>query len=187
MADEDKKQAVALNSEPRRRKWLFLLPLAVFMLISTGLAAALFRGSDDASKFKRHEGDTIPMVRIGDFDPSSMRGSAYVVNFFASWCAPCVAEHAEFKKMAENGVPVVGIAYKDSPEAVRRFLDKRGNPFAVIGYDSDGRGGIEWGLTGVPETFLVGRDGTILLHRVGQMDAANTLHAIGLWRKAGEK
>lgn len=89
------------------------------------------------------------------------RGRAYVVNLFASWCTPCRAEHPQLMALSRQGVEIVGIAYKDRPEASAAFLAELGNPFADAGLDPDGRYGLEIGVTGVPETFVIGPDGII--------------------------
>jgi len=86
---------------------------------------------------------------------------AYVVNLFASWCTPCSAEHPELIALQRQGVDIVGIAYKDRPEASAAFLSELGNPFSDVGQDPEGRYGLEIGVTGVPETFVIGADGTI--------------------------
>ncbi|MEC7794409.1 MAG: DsbE family thiol:disulfide interchange protein [Pseudomonadota bacterium] len=91
-----------------------------------------------------------------------------VVNFFASWCVPCKAEHAMLSRLVErDGMRLVGINYKDKPEDVVRWLADLGNPYSAIGSDLDGRAGIEWGISGVPETFIVSGDGTVLYRYVG--------------------
>lgn len=89
------------------------------------------------------------------------RGRAYVVNLFASWCTPCRAEHPQLMALSRQGVDIVGIAYKDRPEASAAFLNELGNPFTDVGQDPEGRYGLEIGVTGVPETFVIGPDGII--------------------------
>lgn len=89
------------------------------------------------------------------------RGRAYVINMFASWCAPCRVEHPQLMTLQRQGVDIVGIAYKDRPAASAAFLAELGNPFADVGSDPEGRYGLEIGVTGVPETFVIGPDGTI--------------------------
>ncbi|MBX3429164.1 MAG: DsbE family thiol:disulfide interchange protein [Hyphomonadaceae bacterium] len=88
-------------------------------------------------------------------------GRAYVVNLFASWCTPCRAEHPQLLTLSRQGVDIVGIAYKDRPEAATAYLAELGNPFTDVGLDPDGRYGLEIGVTGVPETFVIGPDGVI--------------------------
>lgn len=89
------------------------------------------------------------------------RGRAYVINLFASWCTPCRAEHPQLMALRQRGVEIVGIAYKDRAPASVAFLTELGDPFQVVAMDPDGRFGLELGVTGVPETFVIGADGTI--------------------------
>jgi cytochrome c biogenesis protein CcmG/thiol:disulfide interchange protein DsbE len=84
-----------------------------------------------------------------------------LVNFFASWCVPCVIEHPQLMALQRQGVPIWGIAYKDKPRDALGFLARHGNPFARLAADEPGRIAIEWGLYGVPETYLVDRQGII--------------------------
>jgi cytochrome c biogenesis protein CcmG/thiol:disulfide interchange protein DsbE len=95
-------------------------------------------------------------------------GGPVVVNVFASWCVPCRAEHAVLTGLVErDGITLFGINYKDKQEDARRWLEELGNPYTRIGSDLSGRAGIEWGISGVPETFIVGNDGTVLYRYVG--------------------
>lgn len=95
-------------------------------------------------------------------------GELVLVNVFASWCGPCRAEHPLLTQLAEEqNIPLLGINYKNKADEAVAWLDELGNPYARIGYDLSGRGGIEWGVTGVPETFVIGADGTILYREAG--------------------
>jgi cytochrome c biogenesis protein CcmG, thiol:disulfide interchange protein DsbE len=91
-----------------------------------------------------------------------------IVNVFASWCVPCRAEHGVLTQLVEReGQRLFGINYKDKPADATRWLAELGNPYERIGSDADGRAGIEWGISGVPETFIIGADGTVLFRYVG--------------------
>ena len=88
-------------------------------------------------------------------------GHPVLINFFASWCIPCRIEHPELMRLSQEGLALWGIAYKDKPDAARAFLARNGNPFARVAQDEPGRAAIEWGVTGVPETFLVDGAGIV--------------------------
>jgi cytochrome c biogenesis protein CcmG/thiol:disulfide interchange protein DsbE len=113
-------------------------------------------------------GKPAPATALATLDggaPVTTRDGAngpYLVNFFASWCGPCALEHPTLMALKEQGVRVVGVAYKDTPQAADAFIAKRGDPFALKLNDAEGRAGIDFGITGVPETYLVGSDGVII-------------------------
>jgi len=120
------------------------------------------------------EGTGVPGLATQDLQTA---GEITIVNVFASWCVPCRAEHAVLTRIKrEQNVPLFGINYKDKPEDAARWLEDLGNPYTRIGSDLDGRAGIEWGISGVPETFIVSSDGTVLHRTVGPVvgDAAVT-------------
>lgn len=95
-----------------------------------------------------------------------------VVNFWASWCAPCIAEHPLLIELTrQTGVRLIGINHKDATANARRFLGRYGNPFTLVGVDSNGRAGIEWGVYGMPETFVLDPSGAIIFKHVGQITA----------------
>ncbi len=120
-------------------------------------------------------------------------GPPVLVNVFASWCVPCKAEHAVLSRLVrDRGVVLYGINYKDKVEDARKWLEDLGNPYSRIGSDLDGRAGIEWGLTGVPETFVVRGDGTVAYRYVGPIVGAeaqkkimNALRDAG-WKEAAK-
>lgn len=102
---------------------------------------------------------------------ASIEGKLTLVNVFASWCIPCRQEHPQLVKLAEvDGLNIVGINYKDKNENALRFLGQLGNPFEAIGVDPNGKAAIDWGVYGIPETFLVSENGTILYKKVGPID-----------------
>jgi cytochrome c biogenesis protein CcmG/thiol:disulfide interchange protein DsbE len=103
----------------------------------------------------------------------SLKGRTVLVNFFASWCEGCQVEHPLLLKLAkQDRVPIVGIDYKDEPADLREWLARRGNPYESIGVDRQGVVGLDWGVYGVPETYVVGPDGTILYKQIGAVTEA---------------
>ena len=158
----------------------FIIPLAGFLILAGFATVALLatlRGERDMSQLpSAMVGKPAPAIMLpsllGDgrgVSAGDFAGRAFLVNVFASWCAPCRAEAPALALLAEE-IPIMGIAYKDLPEDSRRFLADYGDPFAAIGIDRDGDAGMKWGVYGVPETFLVAADGTILLRHAGPID-----------------
>ncbi|RMD87575.1 MAG: DsbE family thiol:disulfide interchange protein [Alphaproteobacteria bacterium] len=113
-------------------------------------------------------------------------GKVVLVNVFASWCAPCRIEHPFLSALAAEGVPIYGIAYKDAPEDTRAMLAELGNPYERIGVDRDGRVGIDLGVYGVPETYVVSGDGRIRHKHIGPILPANQDEIRAAIRAAGE-
>jgi cytochrome c biogenesis protein CcmG/thiol:disulfide interchange protein DsbE len=163
------------------RRLLYLLPVVLVVL----LLAIFWRGLDP-----KRDPSALPSALIGKPVPAlelpallaggaqlslaDLKGQPVAINFFASWCLPCRAEHPLLDKIAkEYGIPVIGIAYKDKPEDARRYLDDLGNPYAAIGADESGRAGIEFGLTGVPETYVIDRDGIVRYRLAGPIAPGN--------------
>ncbi|MEI5668814.1 DsbE family thiol:disulfide interchange protein [Bosea sp. CCNWLW174] len=176
-------------SAPRRSPWLCAIPLLVFAALAAVFAKGLFSG--DASKVPsaligkpapavtlapleglQRDGQPVPAFGMADL----AKGKATIVNVFASWCAPCRVEHPFLVAMADSAavkqgkVQLVGFNYKDEAENARRFLGALGNPYSAVGADRAGRAAIDWGVYGVPETFLIGPDGRILDKHVGPLD-----------------
>jgi cytochrome c biogenesis protein CcmG/thiol:disulfide interchange protein DsbE len=173
---------VAATEPKARRSWLVFLPLILFAALALLFFLRLFAG--DVSRLpsaligRQVPHFNLPAVtglaeRPGLSDQDLRQGGVSVLNVFASWCAPCHMEHpllfalAQDDNLAEEGVRIFGIAYKDSPENIRRFLGQDGDPFARIGVDQSGRTGIDLGVYGVPETFIIKGDGTIAFKFVG--------------------
>lgn len=110
------------------------------------------------------DGRSVPGLETGDL----ARGRVSVVNFWASWCVPCVQEHPVLVELKRRtGVELFGINYKDQAPAARRFLGRYGNPYTAVGVDGTGRAAIEWGVYGMPETFVVDGSGRIVFKHVG--------------------
>ena len=97
------------------------------------------------------------------------RGQVTLVNFWASWCPPCHAEHPRLLQMAADGVPIVGVNFKDREKPATSYLDEDGNPFLSVAFDPQGRTAIDWGVTAPPETFILDGEGTVLFRFVGPL------------------
>ena len=115
----------------------------------------------------------LPPLDGGLARPPGERGRVVWVNFFASWCVPCATEAPALQALEAQGVPIVGVAYKDDPVATRRFLQRRGDPFTQVLVDRDGAAGIDWGVSGVPETFVLSPDGRVLAKHSGPLEPAD--------------
>lgn len=107
---------------------------------------------------------------VPGISPADLKGDVHVVNVFASWCVPCREEHPILMQLAADGIPLYGINHKDQPENARAFLAGLGNPYERVGSDLNGRAGIEWGVYGVPETFVVNAQGIITYKHVGPLN-----------------
>jgi cytochrome c biogenesis protein CcmG/thiol:disulfide interchange protein DsbE len=167
----------------RRRGVLAALPLLGFALLAILLFVRLYAG--DASRIPSALiGQNAPSLDLPGLDGAAgladadlHQGNVTLVNIFASWCQPCHAEHDYLMALASDpvlkakGVTILGVAQKDSAENIKRFLGARGDPYAKVGLDPDGRAGIDWGVYGVPETFVVKGDGAIAFKLVGPIDA----------------
>ncbi|WGM37404.1 DsbE family thiol:disulfide interchange protein [Caulobacter sp. NIBR1757] len=151
-----------------------LLPLIALVLLAAVFAAkSLWR--DTQVETHAMVGKPLPAVMLPGLDGAAPRAvkvgkGPYLVNFFASWCPPCIVEHPALMALEAEGVTIVGVAYKDDPANSRAFLAERGDPFATVLVDRDGRAGMEFGVTGPPETYLVSSDGIILAKHIGELD-----------------
>jgi cytochrome c biogenesis protein CcmG/thiol:disulfide interchange protein DsbE len=116
------------------------------------------------------DGTPVPGLARSDLG----NGQVTVINVFASWCAPCRDEHPLLERLARmNRVKLVGLAYKDEPQNTLKFLTEMGNPFMAVGQDEKGRAAIDWGVYGVPETFVIGKDGRIAYKHIGPLTEAS--------------
>ena len=114
----------------------------------------------------------VPDIGVPGFDTAALKGDVTVVNVFASWCIPCRDEHPVLSALkAETGVRLFGINQKDAAANAKSFLDQLGNPYDAIGADSSGRVSIDWGVYGVPETFIVDKQGVVLFKHVGPLSS----------------
>ena len=173
-----------MTEQARNKSLMSALPLLAFAMLA-GLFLYMFearKGRDPSILPSPLIGRSAPTFNLealaesgkpGLSDLDLRQGRTTVVNLFASWCGPCRIEHPILRQIANNeilkekGVRLVGIAYKDEPANARTFLSTEGDPYSAIGVDFKGRAGIDWGLTGVPETFIVRGDGTIAYKYTG--------------------
>jgi cytochrome c biogenesis protein CcmG/thiol:disulfide interchange protein DsbE len=176
----------ATSGSPGSRRWLVALPLIGFVALA-GLFLARLHGGDPSKIPSALIGRPAPQTAlpaleglvnngaaVPGLDPGAFKGKVSVVNVWASWCVPCHDEAPLLTTLAKDKrLQVVGINYKDSPDNARRFLGRYGNPFSIVGVDGNGRASIEWGVYGVPETFVVGREGTIVYKMVGPVTPEN--------------
>jgi cytochrome c biogenesis protein CcmG/thiol:disulfide interchange protein DsbE len=169
-----------------RRRMLVLVPLVAFLALAALFVLRL--GAGDPSRIPsaligrpaprtdlpplpglERDGKAVPGLNSAEF-----QGRVTVLNVWASWCVPCREEAALLMTVAADPrVNVVGMNYKDQPDNARRFLGRYGNPFAANGTDGNGRAAIEWGVYGVPETFVIGRDGRIAYKLIGPVTPDN--------------
>lgn len=175
----------AAETAPGARRLLWLIPLALFLALAALFFVRLYAG--DPSRLPsaligkpapqttlpaldglRRDGKAVPGINADTF-----RGHVTLVNVWASWCVPCHDEAPLLLRLADSGVRMVGINQRDQPENARRFLGRYGNPFAAVGMDANARASIEWGVYGVPETFIVDREGRIVFKLVGGITPEN--------------
>ncbi len=170
----------------KRRKLIVLLPLVLFLALA---ALFLYRlGAGDPSKLPSaligrpvpdtplpplagllRDGAPVPGIPSGGF-----KGAVSLVNVWASWCVPCHDEMPLLMQLAEDKrIRIIGINHKDDPQNARRFIARYGNPFTAVGADTNGRASIDWGVYGVPETFVIGRDGRVAFKLVGPITPGN--------------
>jgi cytochrome c biogenesis protein CcmG/thiol:disulfide interchange protein DsbE len=159
-----------------RPNLLIALPPLVFAAFAAVAYAALTRENRDelpSALAGRPAPSLAATAALGDApaptDAALRAGQVTLVNFWASWCGPCRVEHPRLEELAAAGVPVVGVNYKDAPDQALAFLAELGDPYAAIGADPAGRVGLDWGIYGVPETFVVDGDGVILLRHPGPL------------------
>jgi cytochrome c biogenesis protein CcmG/thiol:disulfide interchange protein DsbE len=184
MTQASQDQNTKAKSTGRTRYALALLPLLLFggfaiiagkMLYDqdvngldiSAIPSALIGTKAPALSLPPLEGSNLPAL-----NEAAVKGKLTLVNVFASWCIPCRQEHPILQELAKDKrITVVGINYKDKPDNALRFLGELGNPFAAIGVDPNGKAAIDWGVYGIPESYLVGADGTIRYKKVGPFDA----------------
>ncbi len=170
---------MSIDASARRKpRLLVLLPLAAFVGLAAIFFAQLMSGRDAGEIPSALIGQPAPAMKLAaldgvglpGIDSSQFKGKVTVLNVWASWCAPCRDEHPLLLGLSgDTRFVLAGLNYKDPADLAQKFLTRFGNPFAAIGVDPDGRSAIDWGVYGVPETFVIGKDGKIAAKHVGPL------------------
>ncbi|MBL3705066.1 DsbE family thiol:disulfide interchange protein [Sulfitobacter sp. BDSS02] len=154
---------------------LMVIPPLVFLGLASLFLVGMFRDDPEALPSARI-GQQAPALQITElpgkalFDDETLRdGNLKLVNYWASWCAPCRVEHPNLEALRAEGLPIYGINYKDDPDNALAFLAELGDPYEAVGADNSGRAALDWGVYGVPETYLIDGDGNILLRVAGPL------------------
>jgi len=187
MQDPGRQSSALTADAPRRRIHWVAAPIAIFGIMAALFAFAL-RSGDPSKLPSALLGKPAPEIALPALDElveggkpvpgfgtaDLGKGKVTVVNFWASWCIPCVQEHPNLIELKQlTGVDVYGVNYKDQAVAARRFIGRYGNPFTAVGVDANGRAAIEWGVYGMPETFVVDGRGRIVYKHVGPISEAS--------------
>lgn len=160
------------------KRLFFLVPVVVFVGLAWLLYVGLFQGPPSLLPSPL-VGKPAPDIALPALDAQAQnfgraelgQGRPIIVNFWASWCVPCRLEHSALQALAaRKGITLYGVDYKDKPEDGRAFLSELGNPFGKINEDREGRVSIDWGVTGVPETFVIDSKGIIRVHYAGPLN-----------------
>jgi cytochrome c biogenesis protein CcmG/thiol:disulfide interchange protein DsbE len=179
-------EQVTSEASPQRRSWLMVLPVIVFLALAalfwlrlgdrdpSRIPSALIGHPAPQTSLPPLQGLLSNGAQVRGLDPAKFEGKVSVVNVWASWCVPCHDEAPLLTEFAKDSrLQLIGINYKDESGNARRFLSRYGHPFASVGVDRDGRAAIEWGVYGVPETFIVDRNGKIAYKLIGPITPEN--------------
>jgi cytochrome c biogenesis protein CcmG/thiol:disulfide interchange protein DsbE len=156
-----------------RKIVIYLLPLAVFLVVAVFLLRGLWLNPREVpSPFIDKPAPMFSLTRLAQpeakFSPADMKGQVWLLNVWASWCVACRQEHPLLVELSKRkAVPIIGLNYKDKPDAARGWLAQWGDPYDLSVRDMDGRIGIEYGVYGVPETFVIDKNGVIRFKQIG--------------------
>jgi cytochrome c biogenesis protein CcmG/thiol:disulfide interchange protein DsbE len=157
----------------------FILPFIVFIVLAVFLFVGLKLDPREVPSplvGKPAPAFALPQLNVASkqFSPQEMKGKVWLLNVWASWCVSCEAEHPVLMELArQNIVPIYGLDYKDKREAALAVLERRGNPYVLIASDTDGRVGIDYGVYGVPETYVIDKQGVIQYKQIGPVTTEN--------------
>ena len=171
------------------KRFLFAIPvLALVMLIAFG-AVRLSQGGKDRSELFTGRERAAPLLVLetpdgGELALESLRGQAYFVNLWATWCGPCELEHPVLMQMAQSGAPMIGILYKDEASKGQTAIAETGNPYALgLALDPTGSAGLDLGINSVPETFLIDHEGVIVRQHRGPVTPEVAQDLLSEWRE----
>ena len=156
--------------------WRYLVPLGIFSVLVVFLAIGLTKDPREIPSAlinKPAPAFTLPKLHQPEqtVSPADFKGKVWVLNVWASWCVSCRAEHPVLNQLARSvEVPILGLNYKDGREVAQQWLRQRGDPYTASAFDEDGRVGIDWGVYGVPETFVIDKRGAIRYKHTGPVD-----------------
>jgi cytochrome c biogenesis protein CcmG/thiol:disulfide interchange protein DsbE len=173
------------------KRLVLWVPLGVFVLF-IALAAAYLRAPSDRQIRSQLVGQPLPQFALPAAFPgrptveraSFAAGTPRVLNVFASWCVPCIAEAPHLEALARRGVPIDAVAIRDRPEDIATFLSRYGDPYKGIGLDADSRVQLSLGSSGVPETFVIDGTGVIRHQHIGPIDETNSAEIFAAWEAA---
>lgn len=159
-------------------RWIAFAPLVVLAALAVLFVGYALRHDPhvNPAALVGRQAPPVALQPLAGGAPRPVRAAAQgpvLINFFASWCAPCVEEEPALMALKAQGVPIVGVAYKDAPTKSQAFLAANGDPYVSTFMDPSGRAGVEFGVSGVPETFAVGADGKVLAKRSGPLTPAD--------------
>lgn len=165
-----------MSTDNRSRRWLlFVLPLALFLVLALLLLSR--NGKDPTLLPSARLGQPVPAFQLESLtepgrrlDAGLFRGQVSLLNVWATWCVSCLVEHPTLMRLAQSGVRIIGVNYKDGREPALAYLASHGDPYAAIAFDEQGDLGLDLGVYGAPETYLVDRDGRIRYRAVGVID-----------------
>lgn len=154
---------------------LMLAPIGIFAGFVALAAVGMFRDNPDKLPSTRvgAPAPSLTDAQLADYAPVApgdlARGEVTLVNFWASWCPPCRAEHPKLLEMAAEGIPIIGVNFRDTEGPASNYLDEDGNPFVAVAFDPAARSAIDWGVTAPPETFILDGEGTVLFRYQGPL------------------
>jgi cytochrome c biogenesis protein CcmG, thiol:disulfide interchange protein DsbE len=165
---------------PKTARRIAILLIPLLLLLALGVLLALNLGKDPKLVPSPFIGKPAPLFNTVDLlsgekiGTETLRGQAYILNVWASWCVVCQIEHRHFNAYAKtaNALPVIGLNYKDAPEDAKRWLAQLGNPYQQIAVDPDGKIGLDFGVYGAPETYFIDRQGIVRFKQIGEITPA---------------